>query len=101
MSKNKNFNWIEFAARTHAEIIKIHPFRYGNRYMAGLIMNYQLMSNDFFPISITKENRLDYFEALETYKAKNDLTPFANMIAALEEKQLDKYIGMIKNRFIN
>ena len=47
MSKDKIFNSIEFAARTHAEVIK-------NRYMAGLLINYQLMSNKFFPISIAK-----------------------------------------------
>lgn len=93
---DKNFNSIEFVARTHAEIIKAHPFWYSNRYMAGLLMNYQLMSNEFFPISIAKENRFEYFNTLETYTVKNDLTPFADMIAALEEQQLDKYIGMIK-----
>ena len=64
-------------------------------------MNYQLMSNEFFPISIEKENRIEYFNTLEVYKVKNDLTPFTDMIADLEEKQLNKYISMVKNRLIS
>ena len=46
-------------------------------------------------ISIAKENRLAYFEALEAYAVDKNLQPFADMIAKLEEKQLDRYIAMI------
>ncbi len=59
-------------------------------------MNYQLMSQGFPPISIAKENRLDYFNALEAYALEGSLSPFAEMIAVLEEQQLDRYIGMMK-----
>ena len=58
---------IELAAWTHAEFVKIHPFEDGNGRTSRLIMNYQLMANGFLPISILKENRLDYFNALESY----------------------------------
>ena len=35
--------------------------------MSRLIMNYQLMSEEFPAISIAKEDRLVYFKALDAY----------------------------------
>lgn len=48
-------NPIELAAWTHAEFVKIHPFVDGNGRTARLIMNYQLMSAGFLPVSINKD----------------------------------------------
>jgi len=59
-------------------------------------MNYQLMVHGFLPISIAKESRLDYFEALESYAVDENLKPFIRFIAALEEKRLDLYISAIE-----
>lgn len=89
-----DLNPIELAAWTHAEFVKIHPFVDGNGRASRLIMNYQLMASGFAPVSIAKENRLEYFNALEDYAVQGNLTPFANMVADLEEKQLDVYLGM-------
>lgn len=88
-------NPIELAAWTHAEFVKIHPFVDGNGRTSRLIMNYQLMSNGFLPVSIKKENRLDYYNTLEQYAVNNNLEPFAEMVAELEEKQLEKYNALI------
>ena len=93
--KANGLNPIEFAAWTHAEFVRIHPFVDGNGRTSRLIMNYQLMSAGFLPISIAKENRLSYFEALEKYAIDGDLQPFAEMIADLAEEQLDQYIAAI------
>lgn len=91
-------NAIELAAWTHAEFVRIHPFADGNGRTSRLIMNYQLMAHGFLPISIAKEARLDYFNALEAYAVHRDLNPFADMIASLEEQQLDRYLGMIERQ---
>lgn len=87
-------NDIEFAAWTHAEFVKIHPFVDGNGRTSRMIMNYQLMGAGFLPVSIAKENRLEYFEALEAYAVGGDINPFAEMIASLEEQRLDEYLGI-------
>ena len=93
---NKNdLNPIELAAWTHAEFVKIHPFADGNGRTSRLIMNYQLMSHGFLPISIPKDSRLDYFGTLELYAMNGDLEPFADMIADIEEARLDWYISAI------
>lgn len=91
----KDFNPIELAAWTHGEFVRIHPFQDGNGRTARLIMNYQLMSCGFLPISIAKENRLDYYKALDKYATEGFLDDFINMIAELEEMQLDKYISLM------
>ncbi|QNU66267.1 Fic family protein [Ruminiclostridium herbifermentans] len=94
----KDLNPIELAAWTHAEFVRIHPFLDGNGRTARLIMNYQLMSYGFLPISIAKENRLDYYNALDKYAVQGILDDFVNMIAELEEAQLDKYISIIQEQ---
>lgn len=94
--KGDQLNLIELAAWTHAEFVKIHPFPDGNGRTSRLIMNYQLMANGFAPVSIAKENRLDYFNTLEIYAIEGNITPFAEMIAELEEQQLDRYLSMIE-----
>lgn len=88
-------NGIELAAWSHAEFVKIHPFEDGNGRTARMIMNYQLMSGEFLPVSIAKEARIGYFEALEEYAVNGDIAPFADMIAELEEQRLDEYLGIM------
>lgn len=89
-----NLNTIELAAWTHAEFVRIHPFVDGNGRTSRLIMNYQLMSNEFLPVSVNKEDRLEYFSYLEEYAVNGNLVPFADFIAELEEQQLDEYLSI-------
>lgn len=89
-----SLNVIELAAWTHAEFVRIHPFQDGNGRTSRMIMNYQLMANGFLPISIAKEDRLEYFEALEAYAVDGNLNPFAEMVASLEDQRLDEYLAI-------
>ncbi|MCL1917948.1 MAG: Fic family protein [Peptococcaceae bacterium] len=93
--KTRLLNPIDLAAWTHAEFVRIHPFVDGNGRTSRLIMNYQLLSLGFLPISIAKEDRFSYFEALEAYAVDRNLTPFAHMVLSLAEEQLDQYIAGI------
>lgn len=93
--KKKELNVIELSAWTHAEFVRIHPFIDGNGRTSRLIMNFQLMTNGFLPISIAKENRLEYYTALEAYAIDGNLSLFVDLIASLEEQQLDCYIKLI------
>lgn len=87
-------NAVELAAWTHAEFVKIHPFVDGNGRTSRMLMNYQLMAQGFLPVSIAKENRLEYFDALEAYAVSRNLIPFTDLIAALEEVRLDEYLSI-------
>ncbi|MDR0943303.1 MAG: Fic family protein [Ruminococcus sp.] len=86
-------NSIELAAYTHAEFVKIHPFEDGNGRTARLIMNYQLLSDGFLPVSVAKEDRLPYFETLEEYAVNGNLSPFAELVANLEKERLTDIIA--------
>lgn len=90
--KGKELNQIELAAWTHAEFVKIHPFRDGNGRTSRLIMNYQLLSEGFPAISVAKEDRLEYFKALDVYAVEGSLQPFADLVAGLVDRQMEKYI---------
>lgn len=55
-------------------------------------MNYQLMEAGFPAISIAKEDRLEYFKALDVYAVEGKLQPFADQVAGLVDRQMEKYI---------
>lgn len=93
--KEKELNPVEFAAWTHAEFVRIHPFVDGNGRTSRLLMNYQLLQSGYLPVSVAKENRLDYYNALEQYAVDGDLSGFADFVAMLEEIQLDCYIKLL------
>lgn len=92
--KGKELNPVELAVWTHAEFVKIHPFTDGNGRTSRLIMNYQLMAEGFPPVSIAKEDRLEYFKALEAYAVEGDLQPFAELVAGLVDRQMERYIEL-------
>lgn len=94
--KNNDFDELTCAAYTHAEFVRIHPFADGNGRVSRIILNYQLVKNDFLPISIKTKDKSRYYDSLEEYGIKNNLNPFIEMISELEEKRLDFYLTSIK-----
>ena len=94
INSKSDLNPIDLAAWTHAEFVKIHPFIDCNGRTSRLIMNYQLMRNEFLPVSINTEDRLEYFNLLEEYAVNGNLAPFVDFIAKLEEQQLDEYLSI-------
>jgi Fic family protein len=87
---------IERAAWVHAEFVRIHPFTDGNGRTSRMIMNYQLMYDGWLPVSVPKEDRLEYYNTLEAYAAGGEIEPFASFVAALEEKELDSINEVIR-----
>ncbi|UOR13219.1 Fic family protein [Halobacillus amylolyticus] len=49
----------------HAFFVGIHPFIDGNKRVSRLLLNLELMKDDFPPIVIKVKNRLDYYGALD------------------------------------
>ena len=95
LAARTDLNPIELAAWTHAEFVRIHPFIDGNGRTSRMIMNYQLMAAGYLPVSVPKNERLAYFEKLETYAVEGNLTPFADFVAGLEKRRLEDYLRMI------
>jgi hypothetical protein len=46
-------------------------------------MNYQLIKNNFLPISIKTKDKSIYYDVLEKYATNNNLNPFVEMIYKL------------------
>lgn len=88
---------LEKAAFVHAEFTKIHPFIDGNGRTARLLMNYQLLSDGFPPVSIKNQNRKKYFETLEEYSVNNNLKPFYKLLYENMHREVDNFLKMYEN----
>ena len=56
---------VERSALLHIEFVKIHPFIDGNGRTSRLLQNFELMKYGFPPIIIKKEQKLEYYQALD------------------------------------
>jgi len=50
------------------------------------------MSEGYLPVAVKKENRLDYYNALDEYASKGELDSFTEFIADLEENEIESYL---------
>lgn len=93
-------NWNDFhpiiqAALLHGELVKIYPFVDGNGRTSRLLMNLDLMNHGYNPVIIKKEDRLEYYEALDKAHTTDDYTDFVKLITKLEIEILKKYLELL------
>ena len=62
----------ERAVRLHMAIINIHPFRDGNGRVARLLMNYELIKNNYPPVNINESQKLSYYSVIEEINVNTD-----------------------------
>ncbi|XP_016372313.1 adenosine monophosphate-protein transferase FICD-like [Sinocyclocheilus rhinocerous] len=79
---------VELAALAHYKLVYVHPFVDGNGRMSRLLMNLILMQASYPPITIRKEQRMEYYTALDTAN-EGDVRPFIRFIAKCTEITLD------------
>ena len=60
-----NLTVFERAVRLHMAIVNIHPFSDGNGRVARLILNYELIKNNYPPILISESQKISYYSILE------------------------------------
>ena len=82
---------VEYAARVHADFVKIHPFVDGNGRTARLLNNLELMKAGFPPAVLPVEKRLRYYEALDRAHCKGDYEPFLALMAETVEQAFEPY----------
>lgn len=73
-------NALTIAAYAHARLVDIHPFADGNGRVARLLMNYVFMVFQKPPCSISVDDRLAYFGALDAFHETQDLEPFKTFL---------------------
>ena len=75
---NKYYNeWqrltvFERAVNLHMAIVNIHPFSDGNGRVARLIMNYELIKNNYPPVNINESQKLSYYSLIEEININTD-----------------------------
>jgi Fic family protein/DNA-binding XRE family transcriptional regulator len=101
------FNWYEInknklhpvilAAEMHERLVSIHPFIDGNGRTSRLIMNLILMQKGYLIANIKGdyENRMQYYQSLETAQTKKEKENFLFFIAKIEKESLERYIGIL------
>jgi Fic family protein len=94
-NESKNIHPIERAAILHGEFVSIHPFIDGNGRTARLLLNFELMKNDYPPIIIEIEDREKYFDALEAGNLSNNWDLFTEFIKEKCEERID-YMNKFK-----
>ena len=83
------------AALIHGELVKIHPFIDGNGRTFRLVMNLSLMNSGYLPVIIKKENRLEYYNALDKAHTTGDYTDFVKLVTNLEIEMSNKYLNLL------
>ncbi|XP_063601935.1 protein adenylyltransferase Fic-like [Penaeus indicus] len=86
---------IKYSALAHYKLVFIHPFADGNGRTARLLMNFLLMQAGYPPVIIRKQDRLMYYDCLQTAN-EGDTRPFIRFIAHCTEKTLDVYLWATK-----
>lgn len=86
-----NFHPIEHAARVHVDFVGIHPFVDGNGRTSRLLMNLELMNAGYPPVVIPVEQRLRYYQALDTAPIDANYQPFIELVAELVEQSFSPY----------
>ena len=61
----------------------IHAILTENIIVGGIYRNQEVRISWEWPVSIAKENRLDYYNALVTYAVRGELGEFADLVAEL------------------
>ncbi|EAH8851030.1 Fic family protein [Campylobacter lari] len=103
----KNFlNWYENeaqnlhpvirASRIHIDFVRIHPFIDGNGRMSRLLMNYELVKNNYPPINIKYSSKVEYFQALEEACYYKNFEKFDTIVIKEVKNELEKM-----EKFIN
>lgn len=97
--QNKNaMHPVLLAAEMHERLVTIHPFIDGNGRTSRLIMNLILLQNGYpiTNIGSEKQNRLAYYNSLETVQVKDDKTKFYEFVCNSVFKSLTEYINLVK-----
>lgn len=91
----QNLHAIERAAKLHAIFVGIHPFIDGNGRTSRLLLNLELMKAGYPPIIFKIQNRLTYYEALDTAHTTKNYTDFIRLTTLEVEDSLDLYLSVL------
>ena len=83
------------ASRLHVDFVGIHPFVDGNGRTARLLMNCELLRCGYLPVIMRVEQRLTYYDTLDTAHTTHNYAPFVQLVAEQEREALHHYLSVI------
>lgn len=97
--KNEDkMSFVEKIALFHLKFETIHPFLDGNGRCGRLILNFELMKNNYVPINIKYKDRRRYYDAFKLYNEKEDSSLMVDLICDYLILEFEKYINLRKDR---
>lgn len=94
----KRFKPLALAAIIHNQFEHIHPFQDGNGRVGRLLLNYILLKNDYPPINILLEDRMEYYNSLQEYSRNHNLKPTISFLLEQYRKTLRQVTTKNKKR---
>lgn len=83
------------AAWLHHRFTQIHPFQDGNGRVARAIASLVFIQNRWFPLVITRDDRVPYLEALESADA-GELGPLTALFATRQKQAFVRALGIAR-----
>jgi len=80
----------------HFQLVSIHPWADGNGRTSRLLMNYILQYHNQPLAIVFKEDKADYFKALEDSRLENDIQCFRDFMFSQQIKYLSNEIDKVK-----
>lgn len=93
-NNSDNITVIERIALFHLKFENIHPFIDGNGRTGRLILNLELMKNNYVPINIKYKERRKYYDAFKYYNENNDSSFMIDLICDYLIEELSRYIEL-------
>ena len=84
------------AAEMHVRLVTIHPFIDGNGRTARLLQNLILLRHGYVIANIRADERLSYYEALESASVQGKMEPFHRLVAMREKRDIIHYLAMLE-----
>lgn len=99
VSKTKDIYNLAFDA--HFSLVSIHPFGDGNGRVSRLLMNYILLYHKYPPAIVFKEDKADYYRALDESRKTESTIPIRDFLYYQQAKYFSKEIEMFNKRNIS
>lgn len=91
----KSMHPIERIARFHLDFEGVHPFVDGNGRTGRLVLNLDLMQNNYLPVNVKFTDRKKYYEAFDAYYRDGDAGKMIELIAGYVGERLGQYLEML------